>query len=119
MNDQDFVNELKNAVRDGLRKAVADKLAGYNSPLDKMLAEVVNEKGGAIRGLLVDAISSSLDNAEWRNNIAMAVRGKLAQVLIQRFGGELEKQVNALKSDPATRARIVLAIENIVSGATT
>jgi hypothetical protein len=34
--------------------------------------------------------------------------------LVQRFGGELEKQVNALKSDPTTRARITIAIEEIV-----
>jgi hypothetical protein len=38
----------------------------------------------------------------------------LAKVLIQRFGGEMEKQVNVLKSDPTTRARITLAIEEIV-----
>lgn len=38
----------------------------------------------------------------------------LAKTLVQRFGGEIEKQVNVFKSDPTTRARITLAIEDIV-----
>ena len=77
MTDADFIQELRNAVRDGLSKAVKEKLAGYNSPLDKMLADVINDKGGQIRGLLCEAIGGALDNAEWRQNIAAAVRGKL------------------------------------------
>jgi len=31
------------------------------------------------------------------------------------MGGELEKQVNKLKSNPETRARITLAISDIIS----
>lgn len=44
-----------------------------------------------------------------------AVRTTLAKTLVQKFGRELEKQVNALKSDPTTRARITIVIEEIVA----
>ena len=111
----DFNAEMQRAVSEGLRKAVADKLSGYNSPLDKVLADAVAAKSGDIRGLLVESITSCFTEQDFRQQIATAVRHKLAQILIQRFGGELEKQVNTLKSDPATRARIILAIEEIVN----
>jgi len=117
VTDQQFIDDLRNAVKDGLRKAVTEKLTGYNSPLDKMLAGIIEGNGNEIRNLLTSAVASSLSDDEWRESIAKAVRSKLASILIQRFGGELEKQVNTLKSDPATRARITLAIENIVAEA--
>jgi hypothetical protein len=57
---------------------------------------------------------SAMLNDEFREQIATQIRHKLASVLVARFGGELEKQVNVLKSDPTTRARITLAIEEII-----
>ena len=106
---------LENALRDGIREGVKAKLAsGYGSPLDKITSSALEKHEPEIRGLLVESIGSCLDDAVFRNDIKTAVRSVLAKTLIQRFGGEMEKQVNALKSDPATRARITVAIEDIL-----
>lgn len=64
--------------------------------------------------ILEDAIAKSLNDTAFTDSIKQAVRQSLAKTLVQKFGGELEKQVNALKSDPLTRARIVLALDEIV-----
>lgn len=106
--------DLIQALRSGLAKAVQEKLTGYNSPLDKLLAGIIEQQGGELRTLLTTSITSALGDNQFRESIATAIRGKLAKILIERFGGELEKQVNVLKSDPATRARITLAIEEVV-----
>ena len=45
-----------------------------------------------------------------------ALNNKLAKVIVARMGGELEKQVNALKANPLTRAKITLAIEQCLEG---
>jgi len=51
----------------------------------------------------------------WRHfAINSRVFREIQPVDVPGLGGELEKQVNVLKSDPATRARITLAIEEIV-----
>jgi hypothetical protein len=110
----DYERQILEAVKEGLRKAVADKLGGYNSPLDKMLADIMVQHGDELRTLLVTGIQSAVSNEDFRNEIQDAIRKKLAKTFIERFGGEMEKQVNTLKSDPATRARITLAIEEIV-----
>ncbi len=114
MAEINLENELLQAVRNGIASGVADKLKGYNSPLEKLLADIINSQSPKIRDLLTEAISSAVGDEEFRENIKTSTRAKLASILVQRFGGELEKQVNALKSDPATRARITLAIEEIV-----
>ena len=109
---------LEDAIRDGIRAGVVDKLKGYNSPLEKLMTSVFEQKQADFRRLLEDAISSCLNDEAFRESIKVATRHNLAKTLIQRFGGEIEKQVNVLKSDPTTRARIVLAIEDIVKSKT-
>ena len=110
----DLESDLLQAVKSGLHAAVKEKLASYNSPLEKLLTGIVQSNESELRTLLTDAISSALGDGLFREEIMAGVRKKLATILVQRFGGELEKQVNMLKSDPATRARITLAIEEII-----
>lgn len=112
----DATKILENAVADGLREGVKARLANQysNSPLDKLITETLADSVPAFRKLLEEAISSCTQDEEFRQQVKSSVRQQIAKTLIQRFGGEVEKQVNALKSDPTTRARITLAIEELV-----
>lgn len=105
---------FSNAIRDAITAGVKSQMTGYNSPLDKLVKDSIEKHHAEFRALLEDAIGSCIKDDVFRENIAEATRHTLAKLLVQRFGGELEKQVNVLKSDPTTRARIVLAIEEIV-----
>lgn len=78
------------------------------------MTSVIESKTPELRLILEDAIAKSLNDTAFTDSIKQAVRQSLAKTLVQKFGGELEKQVNALKSDPLTRARIVLALDEIV-----
>lgn len=109
---------IENAIRDGMRDGIKAKLTGYNSELEKVVNAAVANQAVTMRRLLEDSISQSLATDEFRQQIRDAVHHNLAKTLIQRFGGEIEKQVNVLKSDPTTRARITLAIEEIVKAKT-
>ncbi len=105
---------LQQAVRDGVRKGVSERLTSYNSPLQKMMEQAFESSMPRLKDLLEGSIASCTSDEAFCEEIRGAVRQNLAKLLIQRFGGEMEKQVNALKSDPTTRARITLAIEEIV-----
>lgn len=109
---------LLNGLRDGLREAIKAKLSStYNNPFEKLMETAIAKHSDKFRGMLDEALSSALGDGEFRDTIRISVRSLLAKTLIARFGGELEKQVNVLKSDPTTRARITLAIEEIVKQA--
>src|SRR6185436_4906278 len=111
----DVDNEIFNAVRDGIREGVKAKLSsGYGSPLDSLVKAALEKHSDLFRGMLESAIASCVGDPTFRDEIAAATRVVIAKTLIQKFGGEMEKQVNALKSDPTTRARITIAIEEIV-----
>ena len=106
---------IENAIRDGLRDGIKNKLtSGYGNPLDKLVEASIVKHGDSFRSMLEKALASCIGDLTFQEEIAGSVRAVLARTLVQRFGGELEKQVNALKSDPSTRARITIAIEEIV-----
>ena len=105
---------LKHAIMDGIREGVKSKLTGYQSPLDGLIKSALEAHSTEFRVMLERSIESCVNDPAFRDEISSSVRSQLAKTLIQRFGGEMEKQVNVLKSDPTTRARITLAIEEIV-----
>lgn len=115
MAENNIDEVLNNAVREGIREGVKAKFnSSYGSPLAKLVDAAIEAKTSEFRGLLDESIASCMADPDFRSEIATATRTVIAKTLVQRFGGEMEKQVNALKSDPTTRARITLAIEEIV-----
>jgi hypothetical protein len=112
----DINEQIAKAINAGIVEGIKTQLTrSYQNPLDKLIEQSINERSGELKGLIREAIDSCASNEEFRQQVIQQTHAVLARTLVQRFGGELEKQVNALKSDPATRARITLAIEEIVS----
>jgi hypothetical protein len=106
---------IVNAVRDAIREGIKAKFQqSYQNPFDPLLTACLKRHEASLAGLIGEAIGLAVCDPAFRQEVAAAVRASLAKTLVQRFGGELEKQVNQLKSDPATRARITLAIAEIV-----
>lgn len=106
---------LMNAARDGIREGLTKRLSSnYSNPLDKVIDNAVLASTSELSVLASDAIRNALTSEGFKGMIEQAIRAQLAKQLVARIGGELEKQVNALKSDPATRARITVAIDEII-----
>lgn len=111
----DFEKLLVDAMKDGIRKATVEVLTrNYQNPFDPIVIAALNENKSELGSLVKDSINNCMGDEAFRSEIKQALRTQLAKMLIQRFGGELEKQVNQLKSDPATRARITLALDQIL-----
>lgn len=114
MKEQDLIEFLTVAVRDGFSSAIRDRLMSLHAnPLQRVVEKVFSDNEEWMKSILNDAISVCINSPDFREAVKQAVRERLAKTLVQRFGGELERQVNVLKSDPATRARITLAIESM------
>ncbi len=105
---------LEAAIQDGIREGIKSKFSGYNTPLDKLVQDAIAANAAKFKALLEDSVATFVANEAFRDEIRSAVHRALAKNLIQKFGGEIEKRVNVLKSDPTTRAKITLAISEIV-----
>lgn len=112
----DLQAEIGKAIQDGIRKGIIDRLtSSYGAnPITGVIESILKQQEVALRDLFESSFTSAMQDQQFRDEIQSAIRSVLAKTLVSRFGGELEKRVNDLKSDPTTRARITLAIEEIV-----
>lgn len=106
---------LLGAIKEGIASAVKAKLEGYNSPIEGTIKDCVKRHEAELHSIINEAISACVRDAAFKEDIIASTRQQLARALVQRIGGELESQVNKLKSDPTTRARITMAINAIVA----
>ena len=108
--------KLLNDVKLAIDKSITDVLSGYNSPLSSMIKEVIETHKQGIKDIIDSNITNLIESTEFNLAIKSELNSKLAKVLVSRFGGELESQVNKLKADPTTRAKITLAINSVIEG---
>lgn len=111
--------QVSNTITEALHEAVKAKLAsGYHdSPLNKMIDSVVVSRLPELRAIIEEAIDAGLKGS-LKKELQEAIKHKLARVLVSKMEGEFESQANDLRSNPETRARIVLAVSNVLKTAT-
>lgn len=107
--------KILKAIKTAISSAIENELSGYNSPLKPIIKNVVDDNQDSLYALINDEFSSLLNDGDFKSSLKKALNDKLAKVLVGRMGGELEKRINELKSNPTTRAKITLAIESAVS----
>ena len=107
-------DKILQSVNTAMGKAITEELTGYQKPLSILTADVIFTHKEELFKIIDDEVSSLLGGTGFRGVIKEQLNKNLAKVLIQRMGGELEKQVNVLKQNPQTRAKIMLAVNEII-----
>jgi hypothetical protein len=114
-NTFDLEQLLAKSLRDGLTHAITERLRShYGNPIDDVIKRVLAAEEAGLERLLLDSIQILTLDAGFREELRNQLRLQMAKSLVQKFGGELEKQVNLLKSHPVTRAKITTAIDTIL-----
>lgn len=115
----DFNKEILNVVRQSIQEAIKTSLcSGYgNSPMIKMVNEVVNEHDTELRTIMREALSSVVASPEFRVSVKEAFLHKVARTLVENLDGAVKQAADKLKQDPTIKAQMVLAIQSIVDSA--
>ena len=106
-------------VGSALNQQIENQLKGYSSPLIKIVSEVVQSYEDKIKKIVNDALSETLNSDEFVKVVKDEFSHKVAKSLVGKLEGSVEKAVEVLRQDQAMRARMILAIENIVNENTT
>lgn len=107
--------DIELIIFDALKERIGkDLVDNWKSPLKEPIKEIVESKTPEIKQLLNDSLDSVLNNKSFRALVKEEFDRKVAKLLIAQLSGEIEKSVNAYKQSPELRARMTLAIENIV-----
>lgn len=102
---------------EAVHNRVADYLGNnsYNSPLNKYIDEALNEKADLIKKIVNDCLQNTLGNAEFKKVVKEEFTHKVAKAMVGKLEGTVEKAVEALRRDTSVKARMVIAIENIIN----
>ena len=98
-----------------LDKAITEALTSYNSPLMCAVKDALSDQSETLKSIASDAVNDLINSDEFAVTMKREMKTKLARVLISQYGGEIEKTVGKLKSDPTTRAKITIAIDGVMN----
>lgn len=97
-----------------LGKSIETELIGYNKPLSRLTERVIMEHESELFNLINGEFSELLDNDLFKQELKSALNAKFAKLLVSRMSGEIEKRVNEMKSDPVSRAKVTVALSEMI-----
>jgi hypothetical protein len=114
------MSELETKVWNAAQQAVYDAIkqrmnSTYDNPLAKMIDGVVSNRAEELRGMMDELFTAAIRSDNFKQAASEQLAHKVAKCLMSKMEGAIEKAANTLRSDPGTKARILLAIEKIVA----
>ena len=96
-------------------KCLTEALTSYSSPLLEAVKAALACEHDTLKKIASESVSELVNSEEFKVTMKQEMKRKLARVLISQYGGEIEKTVAKLKSDPTTRAKLTVAIDDLMN----
>ena len=112
IHENEILQIAKQAIEDQI---VARFASGYNSPLQKMIDECMSAHDHELRTLINCSLDGLFSSKEFTKTISEEFTRKVAKSLVGKLEGTVERAVDKLKQDPTLKARMIIAIENIIN----
>jgi dihydroneopterin aldolase len=97
-------------------KAIKDKMAASLNygEMNAIMNSAFEENKVHISEFVHEALGNIFTDKKYRRIIIEEFEHKVAKNLVGKLEGHVEKAVEVLRNDPTLRARMIIAIENIV-----
>ncbi len=109
-----FENEILSSVQAATSKAIQEALAGYNSPIAKLTALVIDEHKTELKALISDSFTKVIRTEDFKASIVSAFSHKVAKTIISNNDGLFDKVSNELKQDAVFKSKMTVAVSNVV-----
>ena len=110
----DLERQILGQVQGSIAKAIYSELVGYNKPLNKLAEKVVNDNYDEVYEIMNKAFKTVVRTEAFEATILAEFERKVAKLLVGQISGHVEKAVNRIKRDPRLKAKMILAIEDII-----
>lgn len=111
----DLEFQVLKATKGAIHSAVQNELVGYNKPLSKLCNQVIEQHKTEFASIIDGEITALFSSDDFRSELRDALKSRMAKLLVSTIGGEIEKRVNDLKANPTMRAKITLALNQMVN----
>ena len=106
--------DILKVAQQSIQEAIGKSMTGYQSPLTKLVESVINEHSSEMRKIISDSFSQVIRTDEFKQSIVHAFSHKVAKSIISNNDGLFDKVSNELKQDSVFKAKMSLAVSNVV-----
>jgi hypothetical protein len=108
--EQDILSSVQTAMNESIQKV----LVGYDSPLQKLVKEVISENSLFLKQLISDSFNTVIQKEEFKKSIISAFSHKVARNIVSANDSLLDKVTNQLKQDVVFKSKMAIAISSVV-----
>lgn len=105
---------IKDIMVDAVGNRVRASVEGYKSPFDKHIQEAIQEQEENIKQAIHEAVSSAVKAPTFKKGLVEALNHKLANLVINRCSGLVEKSFNDIMQDAVLRNKLQAAVIKII-----
>lgn len=110
----DLQKEILQSAQQAVSASIRETLTKYDSPLIKLVKDVVNENSVELKELISSSFKTVIRTEEFKTSILSAFSHKVARTIISNNDGLFDKVSNELKQDSVFKAKMALAVSNVV-----
>jgi hypothetical protein len=108
--EQDILSAAQAAIGDVIVKSMVE----FGSPVKKLVDSVITEHSTELRQIISDSFSQVIRTDEFKQSIVSAFSHKVARTIISNNDGLFDNVANDLKKDAIFKAKMSLAVSNVV-----
>jgi hypothetical protein len=111
----DLEKQILAITQAAIHESVKKVLTEYGSPLHKLVHSVVDENAKELRGLISDSFTKAIRTEDFKKSVLDAFSHKVSRSIISNNDGLFDKVSNELKQDAVFKAKMALAVSNVVN----
>lgn len=110
--------EILNATKTILINSIKS-LDGYNNPTKSLVNSVIKEYEPSISSLFKDALEKAIRNDNFKEELQKLISQRIVRELVGQSESSIARIVQKMKQDETFKARLTLAVDNIITEFTT
>ena len=112
--EEEILNATKTILINGIKS-----LDGYNNPTKSLVNSVIKEYEPSISIIFKDAIEKTIQSDNFKEVLQKLIAQRIVRELVGQSESSIARIVQKMKQDETFRARLTLAVDNIVTEFTT
>ncbi|HSC56456.1 MAG TPA: hypothetical protein VLC51_04605 [Nitrospira sp.] len=108
-------DQILSVMAEATLKRFKDKMEGYQSPLEPIIADAFKVNSDAIRAAIYKATAECVNSPDFATQLVQHLNHKLANLVINKCSGLVEKSFQGLMQDAVLRNKLQAAVIEIIN----
>jgi hypothetical protein len=110
-----FEADIMRVTQQAISESISKALTGYDSPMIKLVKSVIEERSTILQEIISSSFDEVIKTDDFKASIVSGFSHKVARTIISNNDGLFDKVANELKQDAMFKAKMALAVANVVN----